>query len=184
MAETHIVAAVELRDGGDDSPGRLTGVLMRYGAPGQHGRETFAPGSLRWPENGIRIDLEHASSPARGSVQAPIMRAVPVVSADDTEVRIDAPLPDTSAGRDLAILMRSDPPVYSGLSVEFKAARQSYTGGRRVITDAILRGAGLVDTSLWQKSIDGVDLSRRSGVDLTAWQWARSRRRDSRRRCG
>ena len=39
-------------------------------------------------------------------------------------------------------------------------------------------------SSLWQKSIDGVDLSRRSGVDLTAWQWARSRRRDSRRRCG
>ena len=50
--------AVELRDGGDDSPGRLTGVLMRYGAPGQHGREYFAPGSLRWPENGIRVDHE------------------------------------------------------------------------------------------------------------------------------
>ena len=75
---TRIVAAVELRDGGDDSPGRLTGVLMRYGAPGQHGRETFAPGSLRWPANGIRIDHEHASSPARGSVQPPIMRAVPI----------------------------------------------------------------------------------------------------------
>ncbi len=36
-------------------------------------------------------------------------------------------------------------------------------------------------SSLWQKSIDR---SRRSGVDLAAWQWARSRRRDSRRRCG
>ena len=48
------------------------------------------------------------------------------------------------------------------------------------------RGVGrlLWLNSLWQKSIDGVDLSRRSGVDLTAWQWARSRRRDSRRRCG
>ena len=146
MAETRIVAAVELRDGGDDSPGRLTGVIMRYGSPGVHGRESFATGSLRWPANGIRIDHEHASSPARGSVQAPIMRAVPFVSDDGTEVRIDAPLPNTQAARDLAVLMRSDPPVYSGLSVEFKAARQSYTGGRRVITDAILRGAGLVDT--------------------------------------
>ena len=38
-------AAVELRDGAGDSPGRLTGTLMRYGSPGQHGRETFAPGS-------------------------------------------------------------------------------------------------------------------------------------------
>ena len=146
MAETHIVAAVELRDGGDDSPGRLTGVIMRYGSPGQHGRESFAPGSLRWPDNGIRIDLDHASSPARGSVQAPVMRVVPVVSADGAEVRIDAPLPNTTVGRDLAILMRSDPPVYSGLSVEFKCCRQSYKAGRRVITDAILRGAGLVDT--------------------------------------
>ena len=34
---------------------------MRYGSPGQHGREVFAPGALRWPDNGIRIDLEHAS---------------------------------------------------------------------------------------------------------------------------
>ena len=146
MKDTTIRCAVELRDGGDDSPGRLTGVLMRYGAPGQHGRESFAPGSLRWPDNGIRIDLDHASSPARGSVQAPILRTVPVLSDDGAEVRIDAPLPNTTAGRDLAVLMRSDPPLYSGLSVEFKAARQSYVGGRRVITDAILRGAGLVDT--------------------------------------
>lgn len=42
------------------------------------------------------------------------MRAVPVRSDDGTEVRIDASLPDTQAARDLATLMRSDPPVYSG----------------------------------------------------------------------
>ena len=144
MADT-FRAALELRDGGDDSPGRLSGVLMRYGAPGQHGREVFTRGSLKWPANGIRIDLEHASAPARGSVQPPIMRAVPFVSDDGAEVRIDAPLPDTQAARDLATLMRSDPPVYSGLSVEFHAARQSWTGGRRVIADALLKGAGLTD---------------------------------------
>ncbi len=137
--------AVELRDGGEGSPGRLTGVLMRYGAPGQRGRETFAPGALKWPANGIRIDLEHASSPARGSVQPPLLRAVPFVSDDGAEVRIDAPLPDTTAARDLATLMRSAPPVYSGLSVEFHAVRQSYTGGRRVIADALLRGGALTD---------------------------------------
>ena len=95
---TTLRVAVELRDGGADSPGRLTGVLMRYGSPGQHGREVFAAGALRWPDNGIRIDLDHASSPARGSVQPPIMRAVPVVSGDGGEVRIDSPLPDTTAG--------------------------------------------------------------------------------------
>ena len=144
MADT-IRAAVELRDGGDDSPGRLVGVLMRYGSTGERGRESFAPGSLRWPDNGIRIDLEHASAPVKGSVQPPIMRAVPFVSDDGAEVRIDAPLPDTQAARDLAVLMRSDPPVYTGLSVEFHAARQSYPGGRRLISDALLKGAGLTD---------------------------------------
>ena len=165
-------AAVELRDGGDDSPGRLTGVLMRYGSPGQHGRESFAPGSLRWPENGIRIDLDHASSPARGSVQAPIMRAVPVLSDDGTEVRIDAALPNTTAGRDLAVLMRADPPLYVGLSVEFRAARQSYTGGRRVITDAILRGAGLVDTpSYADTSVEVRDDTPNRPPLRGIWQW-------------
>ena len=145
MKDTTIRCAVELRDGGDDSPGRLSGVVMRYGSPGVQGREEFRAGALRWPDNGIRIDLDHASSPARGSVQAPIMRAVPVVSADGAEIRIDAPLPNTTAGRDLAVLMRSDPPLYSGLSVEFKCCRQSYAGGRRVVEDAILRGAALTD---------------------------------------
>ena len=42
-----------------------------------------------------------ASSPARGSVQTPIMRAVPVVSGVGAEVRIDTHLPDTTAARDL-----------------------------------------------------------------------------------
>ena len=147
MTTTTIRAAVELRDGGDDSPGRLVGVLMRYGAVGQRGRETFAAGSLRWPDNGIRIDLEHASAPVKGSVQPPIMRAVPILSEDGTEVRIDAPLPDTTAARDLAVLLRSSPPVYDGLSVEFHAARQSYPNGRRLITDAVLKGAALTDNA-------------------------------------
>ena len=136
---------VELRDGADGSPGRLTGTLMRYGAPGVKGREVFAAGALKWPDNGIRIDLDHASSPARGSVQAPIMRAMPVVSEDGAEVRIDAPLPDTQAARDLATLMRAEPPVYSGLSVEFHALREHRAGGQRVVTEARLDGAALTD---------------------------------------
>ena len=139
-------AAVELRaDGGDDSPGRLVGTLMRYGSPGARGRETFAAGALRWPSNGIRVDLEHASAPVKGGLIPPIMRIVPTLSNDGMEVRIDAPLPNTAAARDLAVLMRLDPPVYSGLSVEFVASRDHYAGGQRVVDDAELEGVGLVD---------------------------------------
>ena len=146
MTKTEIRCAVELRAGADGSPGRLVGTLMRYGTAGQHGRETFSPGALKWPHNGIRIDLDHASSPARGSVQPPLMRAVPVLSDDGAEVRIDAALPDTQAARDLATLMRSDPPVYSGLSVEFRAVREHRAGGQRVIDEAMAAGAALTDT--------------------------------------
>ena len=171
---TTIRCPVELRaaDVGGGSPGRLVGVLMRYGDAGEHGREVFAPGALRWPTNGVRVDLEHASSPARGSVQPPIMRVIPFVSDDGAEVRIDAPLPDTAAARDLAVLMRSDPPVYSGLSVEFHAARQSYTGGRRVIAEALLKGAGLTDNA----SYPDTNVEVRSGEPGRAplrgiWRW-------------
>ena len=93
-----------------------------------------------------------ASSPALGSVQPPLMRAIPVVSEDGMEVRIDAPLPNTQAARDLALLMRSDPPVYSGLSVEFHAERQAFEGGRRVIRGARLEGAALTDKPSYEQT--------------------------------
>ena len=163
---------VELRDGGDDSPGRLVGTIMRYGAAGVRGREVFAPGALKWPDNGIRIDLDHASSPARGSVQAPILRTLPEVSEDGAEVRIDAPLPDTQAARDLATLMRSDPPVYSGLSVEFHALRDGYSGGRRVITEARLDGAALTDAPAYPDTSVEVRTDEAGRAPLRGiWAW-------------
>lgn len=133
---------VELR-ADDASPGRLVGTLMRYGDVGEKGREVFARGALQWPANGIRIDEQHASSPARGSTQPPLLRAIPLVDGD--EVRIDCALPDTMRGRDVATLMRMDPPVYTGFSVEFRATKEHRAAGRRVIDSALLMGAGLTD---------------------------------------
>ena len=169
---TRFRAAVELRDGGADSPGRLNGMLMRYGSPGQHGGEVFAPGALRWPDNGIRIDLDHASSPARGSVQPPILRAVPVVSDDGLEVRIDAPLPNTTAARDLAELMRADPPVYSGLSVEFHSLREHRSGGQRIVDEARLDGAALTDSPSYPDTAVEVRDSASNRPPLRGiWAW-------------
>ena len=163
---------VELRDGGEDSPGRLVGTIMRYGAAGVRGREVFAPGALRWPDNGVRIDLDHASSPARGSVQPPILRAVPTVSADGAEVRIDAPLPDTTAARDLATLMRADPPVYTGLSVEFHALREHNAGGQRVVDDARLDGAALTDAPAYPNTSVEVRTDEAGRAPLRGiWAW-------------
>ena len=58
-------------------------------------------------------------------------------------VVIDAPLPDTSAGRDGAREIRDG--LLPGLSVEFRVTAQRYVDGERRISAALLNGAGLVD---------------------------------------
>ena len=132
-----IRCAVELRaDDAMASPGRLTGVLMRYGEPAKNRRESFAPGALSWPANGIILRRQHNRT-------VPIMRVVPELRGAGAEVVIDAPLPDTQAGRDTAREIRDG--LFAGLSVEFRATAQRYVGGQRVITKALLNGAGLVD---------------------------------------
>ena len=132
---TEIRCAVELRDDADrGGPGMLSGVLMRYGDSGQHGREVFRAGALSWPDGGVVLNEQH-------NRQAPIVRFVPTVDGD--EVRIDVPLPDTQRGRDAAVMVRNG--TMRGVSVEFRAQRAGMVSGRREIAAALLVRAGLVD---------------------------------------
>ena len=107
---------------------------MRYGDPGQHGREVFARGSLTWPADGVILNEQH-------NRQAPIVRFVPAVDGD--EVRVDVDLPDTQRGRDAATMVRDG--TLRGLSVEFQSEREGMRGGVREISGAVLVRAGLVD---------------------------------------
>ena len=116
------------------SPGRITGTLMEYGERASDRAEVFEAGALRWPDNGIVLRRQHN----RG---APIMRVQPETRG--AAVVIDAPLPDTAAGRDAAREIRDG--LFRGLSVEFRATAQSYATGVRRIRAALLNGAGLVD---------------------------------------
>ena len=132
---TEIRCALDLRADADrGGPGRLTGVLMRYGDAGQHGREVFARGALSWPDGGIVLNMQHDRT-------QPIVRFVPVDDGD--EVRIDAQLPDTAAGRDAAVMVRNG--TLRGASVEFRSEREGMRGGIREISGAVLVRAGLVD---------------------------------------
>ena len=126
---------VEVRADDDRlSPGRLVGTLLTYGELAGGGRrELFEAGALEWPETGIVINRQHDR-------RAPIMRAVPEVR--DGRIVIDAPLPDTAAGRDAAREVRDG--LMTGLSIEFRARLQTYTAGVRRIKRAVLAGAGLV----------------------------------------
>ena len=143
MPETLLTGGrVEYRaDDSRRSPGRLRGVLLTYGERAGDRRERFAPGSLEWPDDGIVLRRQHDRA-------APIMRVVPEVRG--SEVVIDAPLPDTAAGRDAAAEVRDG--LLTGLSVEVRARRQHYPGGVREITDAVLTGAGLVDSPSYRGS--------------------------------
>ena len=132
---SEIRCAVELRaDDSRQSPGRIVGTLMRYGARAGDRPERFAEGALSWREGGIILNEQHNRA-------APIMRFTPTV--EGSEVRIDAALPDTSRGRDAATMIRNG--TLTGLSVEFKSTSEGRAGGVREIRAAKLTAAGLVD---------------------------------------
>ena len=135
-----IRCSVEIRED-DGSPGRITGTLLNYGERAGDRAEVFEPGSLEWPADGVVLRRQHNRA-------APVMRVTP--EARGAAVVIDAPLPDTAAGRDAAREVRSG--LLTGLSVEFRAALQSYAGGVRRIKRALLTGAGLVDAPSYRGS--------------------------------
>ena len=146
-----ISCAVECRaDESRQSPGRLYGRLLTYGETAADRRETFAAGSLSWPSDGILLRRQHARA-------APIMRITPSVKGG--AVIVDAPLPDTQAGRDAAVEVRNG--TLAGLSVEFRAERERQHGGIREIQRAALVGAGLVDAPSYDSAT--VELRGRGG---------------------
>lgn len=137
-----IRCSIEIRaDENRLSPGRLYGVLMKYGTKAKDRPELFERGSLSWPESGVILNRQH-------SRKSPIMRFTPIIEGD--EIRIDQPLIDSTAGRDAAAEIRSG--LFKGLSVEFNNVRQTIVGGVRRITSAVLTGAAIVDAPSYPAS--------------------------------
>ena len=135
------------------SPGRLYGVLMPYETRAVDRPEVFKAGSLSWPDDGIVIREQH-------NREAPIMRAVPEVR--ENAVILDVALPDTQRGRDAAVMIRNG--TFRGLSVEFRAKKESRVRGVREIRAATLTGAGLVDDPSYASAtveVRGKDTVRR-----------------------
>ena len=84
---TELRCSIELRaDETRQSPGRIVGTLVTYGQRPKDRAEVFALGAMHWPETGIMLNEQH-------NRQAPIIRFIPELVG--TELRIDAPLPDT-----------------------------------------------------------------------------------------
>ena len=127
----------EVRFAEDDtrqSPGILSGILMPYGVKASDRQEMFELGALTWPAEGVLVRRMHDR-------KSPLVKVIPYM--DGSDLRIDSPLLNSTAGRDAAIELRNG--ILTGLSVEFSATKETRRGGLRVIQSAILGGAGLVD---------------------------------------
>ena len=160
---TEIRCKVELRE--DDtrqSPGRMVGTLLTYGEKASDRPELFERGSIDLDaikaSGGIVLNRQHTHS-------APIMRVIPELRGD--AVVIDAELPESSAGRDAAVEIRSG--LMRGLSVEFKARRARMVSGVRRISAATLVGGGLVHDPSYSGSTVEVRDKGRPETWLRPW---------------
>ena len=126
-----IRCSIELR-AAEGSPGRIVGTIIETGRVAGDRPEIFTPGALQWPANGIRLLAEH-----RGRQ---IMRVTPTV--DGTAVRVDAALPDTAIGREVASEVRAG--TKRGLSLEFHCTEEAQVQGVREVRGAIMDAAAVV----------------------------------------
>lgn len=115
-----------------EGPGRITGVLLELGRVAADRQEVFTPGSAMFPSTGITLYRGH-----RGEA---VMSFDPVI--DGSEIRIDARLPDTQLGRQVATEVRSG--ERSALSVEFVSLDEARVQGVRELRSALIQGAALV----------------------------------------
>ena len=126
-------------------PGTLEGTLLTYNERASDRPERFEAGSLQWPAEGVVLREMHD----RGR---PITRFVPEVEGN--RVLLRAVLPDTQRARDAATLVKNG--TLRGLSVEFWPDSEAYEGDMRIIKQARLVGAGLVDDPAYSGSLVNV----------------------------
>ena len=158
MTTEHLVCAVELHaDEERRGPGRLRGVLLRFGETTRDSRrQSFAAGSLEWDPSGVVLNEQH-------NRQAPITRVQPLVDGD--RVLLDVPLPDTMRGRDAAVMVRNG--TLTGLSAEVAVSADRVINGQREITAAELVAVGLVDRAAFAGST--VEVHERQRARRRVW---------------
>ena len=141
-------AAVEVR-GEDDAP-RLYLTAIAAGEQADDRLEVFDALPTQ-PAGGVLIGRLHPAN------KAPVMRAT--LEARDGALILDAPLPDTQAGRELAIEVRNK--TLPMASIEFQALADRVVGGVRRISQSIVSAVALVPLGAFTGSVAEVRRRRR-----------------------
>ena len=136
---------------------RLSGVVLTFGEVSPSHRERFVPGSLRLAE-AVHLDLHH--DPERAIAWHP--RGGLELRNEADALRMSAELPPIPAADRALAEVRAG--RASGLSVEFRAVRETREAGLRVIEEAVLSGIGLVRAPSYEGS--RVEARARSGRTL------------------
>ena len=124
---------------------KLTGTVLNYGEVSPSHRERFEPGSIRMAE-AVILDLFH--DPERAVAYQPGGGLELVDGERSLELTAELP-PIPAATRALEEIRTGK---VTGLSVEFRALKESRDGGVRVIEEAELAGIGLVAKPSYQNS--------------------------------
>ena len=136
---------------------RLIGTLMNYGERALDRPETFLPGSLRWDAGGIILNRQHER-------KNPILKFTPIEASG--KVSIDVEVPSTVAGSDALAEVRAG--LFSSLSIEFKSITETFVGGCRQISQALLTGAALCDSGAYPGAVvEARELAARRESDHT-----------------
>ena len=132
---------------------RLGGVAMRYGDTTTFpwGMERFAPGAFGdLAKADVTLNVQHDRSQIVARTGGGGLRLLDT----DLELRIEADLPETTMARDVVRMVSAG--LLRGLSVEFKAVKESVVeGGRQPIREiqrARLIGIGIVDRAQYSQT--------------------------------
>ena len=139
-----------------DRAGVTTDLPLRPGSSSGDRQEVFVPGAAVFPSTGVEL--------LRGHHGAPILTFDPIV--DGSEIRIDAPLPDTALGRQVATEVRSG--ARAALSVEFVPLDEARVMGVRELRSALIQAAALVELGSYDQA--RAEVRERVGRHRRVWQ--------------
>ena len=156
MSDTFTVPVECREDDTREGSGRITGVILELGRVAGDRQELFTPGAPVFPSTGVTL--------SRGHHGDAVMTFDPIV--DGSEIRIDARLPDTQLGRQVATEIRSG--ARSALSVEFVSLDEARVQGVRELRSALISATALVPSGSYNQA--RAEVRQRARRYRHAWQ--------------